>query len=559
MNKHIASIPPALRWAGGLAVLGLVAAFEPAISQSGGFSLPYSGDAAASGSAVVSFTNDATSGAASDGLYGFTNSSDPASVGVYGASLGGSGVYGYANSGGSTSGVYGLGDGGSGSGVYGLATNNYGVFGQSNGSNGNGAITSAGILGTGGASTAVGVVGKVTSVNSAIMAVNGGSGAGLSSQSVGGYGVYGVSGGTNGGSVTAAGVYGYSASGTGTAGISNSAGNPGVYGYNNTGNGIYGQSDGANGIYGASQAASYAGVYGANFLTSGVGIGVQGQSASPSGYAGLFQNTAASGYAVALQAAATSPTGYGVVGIGRGGSGASGGAGIYGINTNGGNAGYFLGNVQATGTITGAAKNFKIDHPLDPAHKFLVHSCVESSEMLNTYSGNATLDSDGRVTIQMPEWFQAENGDFRYQLTCVGGFAPVYVAQELQSNRFEIAGGKAGMKISWQVTGARQDAYARAHPLQVEQAKTGSEQGKYLDPVEYGRPASEGIGVLPASLAPIPRAPMLTTRLVPANPLRSLRISAPKPGIVAPCHPSRRRASNHACSALNTARQAAVA
>ena len=61
-------------------------------------------------------------------------------------------------------------------------------------------------------------------------------------------------------------------------------------------------------------------------------------------------------------------------------------------------------------------QNFKIDHPLDPTHKYLVHSCVESSEMLNTYSGNITLDSDGKATVQMPDWFEAENGDFRYQL-----------------------------------------------------------------------------------------------------------------------------------------------
>ena len=228
-------------------------------------------------------------------------------------------------------------------------------------------------------------------------------------------------------------------------------------------------------------------------------MGVQGQSSSVTGY-GVVGGGAGTG----VYGTTSSSSNNGVIGYNHstgGGSGVFGssdaryGYGIYGQNTvSGGYAAYFSGNVQCSGTIYGAAKNFKIDHPLDPAHKYLVHSCVESSEMLNTYSGNITLDSDGKAAVQMPDWFEAENGDFRYQLTCVGGFAPVYVDKELANNRFEIAGGKPGMKISWQVTGARQDAYARAHPMQVEQEKIGQERGKYLNPVEYGKPAGEGIG-----------------------------------------------------------------
>ena len=91
--------------------------------------------------------------------------------------------------------------------------------------------------------------------------------------------------------------------------------------------------------------------------------------------------------------------------------------------------------------------------------------------MANLYSGNVTLDDSGRALVILPSWFQALNKDFRYQLTCVGGYSPVYIAKEIQNNRFEIAGGKSGMKVSWQVTGILQDAFARAHPLQVEQEK----------------------------------------------------------------------------------------
>jgi hypothetical protein len=49
--------------------------------------------------------------------------------------------------------------------------------------------------------------------------------------------------------------------------------------------------------------------------------------------------------------------------------------------------------------------------------------------------------------------------DFRYQLTCIGGSALVYISEEIKNNRFAIAGGKQGLKVSWQVTGIRKDPY----------------------------------------------------------------------------------------------------
>jgi hypothetical protein len=82
------------------------------------------------------------------------------------------------------------------------------------------------------------------------------------------------------------------------------------------------------------------------------------------------------------------------------------------------------GDLGCTGTIYGATKDFKIDDPTDPANKYLVHASVESSEMMNIYSGNATTDGSGSATVTLPTWFEAENGDFRYQLTTIGqGFA----------------------------------------------------------------------------------------------------------------------------------------
>jgi hypothetical protein len=93
----------------------------------------------------------------------------------------------------------------------------------------------------------------------------------------------------------------------------------------------------------------------------------------------------------------------------------------------------------------------------------------------------------------MPEWFSALNRDFRYQLTSIGGFSPVYIAEKAQDNRFKIAGGSPGMEVSWQVTGIRHDPYANAHRIPVEQDKPAGEKGKYLHPTEGAQPASSGI------------------------------------------------------------------
>ncbi len=49
------------------------------------------------------------------------------------------------------------------------------------------------------------------------------------------------------------------------------------------------------------------------------------------------------------------------------------------------------------------------------------------------------------------------------------------------------------VKVSWQVTGVRQDAYAKAHPLVVEQDKPVAERGYYLHPELFGQPESRGI------------------------------------------------------------------
>ncbi len=145
------------------------------------------------------------------------------------------------------------------------------------------------------------------------------------------------------------------------------------------------------------------------------------------------------------------------------------------------------GNLQVTGTIVKGSGNFMIDHPLDPENKYLYHSFVESPDMMNIYNGNAVLDENGQAEILLPDWFEALNKDFRYQLTAIGGFAPIYIEREIAGNSFKIAGGRSGLKVSWQVTGIRKDPYANTYRSPVEVDKPENERGTYLHPEAYGK------------------------------------------------------------------------
>jgi trimeric autotransporter adhesin len=149
----------------------------------------------------------------------------------------------------------------------------------------------------------------------------------------------------------------------------------------------------------------------------------------------------------------------------------------------------FSGDLTLAGTLTAPSKNFKIDHPLDPTNKFLYHASVESSEMMDIYTGNTVLNDAGEAVVSLPEWFEAVNTDFRYNLTAIGAAAPnLHIAQEVANHRFSIAGGAPGTKVSWQVTGVRHDPYAKAHPMSAEVNKTGKELGHYQNPEAYGMP-----------------------------------------------------------------------
>ncbi len=140
------------------------------------------------------------------------------------------------------------------------------------------------------------------------------------------------------------------------------------------------------------------------------------------------------------------------------------------------------GSLNVTGTISKSGGTFKIDHPLDPKNKYLYHSFIESPDMMNVYNGNITTDKHGEAWVELPEYFEALNRDFRYQLTVIGSFARAMVAEEISDNQFLIKTDEPDVKVSWQVTGIRQDAYAQKNRVQVEVDKPISEKGSYLYP-----------------------------------------------------------------------------
>jgi hypothetical protein len=321
----------------------------------------------------------------------------------------------------------------------------------------------------------------------------------------GGYGVigrsvgYGYSNskiGVLGESDSGVGVEAFSSSGVGMWGSSYSG--LAVIGISYTGAAVMGSSNSNFGVRGES--LDYIGVSGA----SDMGTGVDGISSSGDGVVGVslgiktygVRGRCDNGYGVY----GGSKIGYGVIGF------SNSGYGVMGF-THSGYAAYLGGNVVITGNLQKAGGSFKIDHPLYPANKYLHHSFVESPDMKNVYDGMVALDNKGEAEIELPDWFSALNKDFRYQLTAIGAPGPnLHIAEEIcvatskngsnNKNRFKIAGGTLGMKVSWQVTGIRKDPWANANRIQIEEDKPARERGYYIYPDLYGQPEEKGLNRL---------------------------------------------------------------
>ncbi|HET9493721.1 MAG TPA: hypothetical protein VFR15_05780 [Chloroflexia bacterium] len=373
---------------------------------------------------------------------------------------------------------------GTGAGMYGESAGGVGMRGVGNNQHGglftnNSTIGYAALQGIANGTPGYGIYGEGNSIGVWGSTLNG---TGVRGATTDGYGVHGYS--IDGGT----GVRGESVSFRGVHGRSAPAGT-GVYGESPEGYGVSGTSTTNLGVLGVS-GSSY-GVYG----TSTSGVGVFGQTGSSTGLSGVLGISPANSYGVRGQGG-TGVAGFTVVNDGVGVRGESpGGYGIYGWSSNGW-AGWFAGNVNVTGGCCEAAEGtFKIDHPLDPQNKYLVQSAVQSDDMMSVYNGNATTDAKGGAVVTLPDYVEALNKDFRYQLTIMGEqFAQARIARKIKDNRFTIKTDKPNIEVSWQVTGVRKDAYARAHPIQAEVEKSQAEKGKYRHPTEHGQPESKGIG-----------------------------------------------------------------
>lgn len=231
--------------------------------------------------------------------------------------------------------------------------------------------------------------------------------------------------------------------------------------------------------------AGYGGL-GTNNGTGGTGIyGMGGMSATAGGDGGEFEGGSIGG-------TTAGSGGTGVVANG----GSPGGIGIIArTNPNSPSyAGVFYGDVYTTGSVFGSNAVVEIDHPIDPENKYLIQSSVVSSDMKSVTDGVVVTDGTGAAVVTLPDWFEAGNRDFRYQLTAVGQFSQVIVSSEIANNKFTIRTDKGNVKVCWQVTGIRQDAWANAHRLPNEVEKSDPEKGHYIHPELFGHAGEPSIG-----------------------------------------------------------------
>ncbi len=75
----------------------------------------------------------------------------------------------------------------------------------------------------------------------------------------------------------------------------------------------------------------------------------------------------------------------------------------------------------------------------------------------------------------------------------LGTFAQAIVAEEIKNNRFVIRTSAPSVKVSWQVTGIRQDAWANKNRINVEVEKPERERGFYLHPEAFDQPEELGV------------------------------------------------------------------
>lgn len=385
-----------------------------------------------------------------------------------------------------------------------VSTNGRGVYGTASGSQ-----SSAGYFENTGNGTGLTVTARYNGIRaeaeqsgSSAMAIFGKS----SSTSVDfpGYGVVGESNNERGSGVrgvnrsTAANGY----FGAGGTFVSLNEGGVGAIGYGKTG--MVGDGEEWGGRFWSSY-DDMTGLFGFSYGFSGSGIGGEFGTNGPTGraifaktyansgqsYGGRFEVESGDARAVYALASATSAsaTPYGVRGQ------ASTSTTGYGV--------YAVGDLGSSGV-----KTFRIDHPADPANKYLLHYSSESPFPQNFYSGNVTTNASGYAWVELPEYFQSINANFKYQLTVLGKtFAQAIVSEEIQGNRFQIHTNQPGIKVSWRIEADRNDMRIKVRRPKDVEDKTGVERGLYQHPEYYNQSASKGMDYDPKSRSNTNTAP----------------------------------------------------
>lgn len=298
--------------------------------------------------------------------------------------------------------------------------------------------------------------------NPALQVVHSGNGICLSAGNTSASGSYAAIQGTTNSNTNSAAIFGLTyGNGYGIRGDvdAGSSGEAAVYGQNNRttgGHGIMGL--GVNGVVGQSNDVDGFGSYGFNYSATDPGIGTYGGGIT--GIAGQSTDLSLS---------------YGLYSYDD--------CGIYNHLDVGGNL------------YAGGTKSFRIDHPNDPDNKFLVHFSIESNEVLNIYRGTSELDNNGMAEIELPTYFEDINTNVSYQLTPVGAAMPnLFVSSEINNNRFSVAGGVPGAKVSWTIVAERNDKLLRENPEMKndEPTKKGRYKNKYVHPNLYMKNNKDG-------------------------------------------------------------------
>lgn len=270
------------------------------------------------------------------------------------------------------------------------------------------------------------------------------------------------------------------------------------------------------GLYGESNSTTGRAVFGFASATTGSNFGGLFHTASPSGRGVYGTASATTGFPIGVMGHSAAKEGRGVYGYvnntegglcyGVYGEGPY--AGVYGRNDSPSGVAYgVLGKasssagygVFATGNLGGSGvKTFRIDHPLDPENKFLLHYSAEGPEPQNIYNGTVVTDHRGRAWVQLPDYFGEVNTAPRYQLTVLEdedstAFVQVKVGRKIRDNRFLVVTSAPNVEVSWEVKARRNDRWVRLHGAPVERDKEGPEAGRYQNPELYGKPKSMGI------------------------------------------------------------------